>query len=45
MLIFRSNLSKDSDAIAVFVSEKHNYRDKKAVLPKDVAQKIDSFLK
>ena len=45
MLSFKSNLSKDSDALAIFVSEKYYYKDKKGVLPQDVTQKINSFLK
>ena len=45
MASFTSSLSPDSDALAVFVSEKYTYKDKKGVLSKPVIQKINSFLK
>ena len=45
MLSFTSSLRPDSDAFAIFVSEKHDYKDKKGVLPTDTIKKINSFLK
>ena len=45
MISFTSNLSPKSDAIAIFVNEKHEYKDKKGVLPNTLKQKINSFLK
>ena len=44
MASFISSLSPDSDGIAVFVNEKYQYKDKKGILPKNLTQKIDSFL-
>ena len=45
MLSFTSSLSSTSDAFVVFVNEKYEYKDSKAILSKDVSQKIDSFIK
>ena len=45
MVSFISSLSTDSDALAIFVNEKHEYKDKKGILPKNLVQKINSFLK
>ena len=45
MLSFTSSLSDNSEAFAVFVNEKYEYRDKRDLLPKDTVQKINSFLK
>ena len=45
MLSFASSLSSDSDAFAIFVTEKYEYKDQKDVLTADVARKINSFLK
>jgi len=45
MASFISSLSPDSDALAIFVNEKHAYKDKRGVLPKSLVQKINSFLK
>ena len=45
MLSFASNLSHDSRSLAIFVTEKYEYKDKNLILPKDLVQKIDSFLK
>ena len=42
---FASNLSRDSRSLAIFVTEKYEYKDKNHILPKDLVQKIDSFLK
>ena len=44
MASFTSSLSSDSDAIAVFVNEKYDYRDKNGVLSKNTIQKINSFI-
>ena len=44
MLSFTSSLSPDSDAFAIFVTEKYNYKDKKDILSSDAVQKINSFL-
>ena len=45
MLSFASGLSPNSDAFAVFVTEKYEYRDENNFLPKDVAHKVNLFLK
>ena len=45
MLSFISSLRPDSEAFAIFVNEKHEYKDKKGVLPNNTVQKINSFLK
>ena len=45
MLSFTPSLSPKSDAFALFVSEKYEYRDNKRILSKDIRKKIDSFLK
>jgi len=44
MTSFTRSLSPDRDAIAIFVNEKYSYKDKKGVLSKSLAQKINSFL-
>ena len=44
MLHFTSSLSIDSNAIAIFVNEKFNYKDKKGILSKELIKKINSFL-
>ena len=45
MLSFMSSLRGSSDAFAIFVTEKYEYRDAKEVLSKDISKKIDLFLK
>ena len=45
MLIFDNNLGKNSDALAIFVSEKYDYKDPRGLLSKEVVSKINSFLK
>ncbi len=45
MASFISSLSQDSDAFAIFVNEKYVYEDKRGVLPKNISQKIDSFIR
>ena len=44
MLSFISSLSTDCDALAIFVTEKYEYKDKKDVLSNSAVQKINSFL-
>ena len=44
MLSFTSRLSTNSEAFAVFVTEKYNYSNKRDILPKNTVQKINSFL-
>ena len=44
MPIFTSSLSSNSDALALFVNEKCQYKDKRGVLSKALVLKIDSFL-
>ena len=44
MVSFTSSLSSDSDALAIFVNEKHAYKDKKGVLSKSLVQKINSYI-
>ena len=45
MASFTSSLSPDRDALAIFVNEKYDYKDKKGVLPESLVQKINSYLK
>ena len=45
MLSFISSLNPKSEAFAIFVTEKYDYRDKSKVLSNDVIKKIDSFIK
>ena len=44
MLSFTSSLGRDSEAFAIFVSEKYDFTPKADVLPKSLIQKINSFL-
>ena len=44
MLSFTSSLSYDSEAFAIFVTEKYYYRDINNVLSNKAVQKINSFL-
>jgi len=44
MLSFTSSLSHDSEAFAIFVTEKYYYRDINNVLSNKAVQKINSFL-
>ena len=44
MLSFTSSLSRDSEAFAIFVTEKSGYKDKKDVLSNSAVKKINSFL-
>ena len=45
MLSFTPRLSPNSDAFALFVNEKYEYKDSKGVLPQKIKKKIDLFLK
>jgi len=45
MLSFFTSLSTNSNAFALFVSEKYDYKDPNGVLPKDIRKKVDLFLK
>ena len=45
MASFITSLSPDSDALAIFVNEKYEYKDKRGILSKNLIQKIDSFLR
>lgn len=44
MLSFTSNLNPESEAFAIFVSEKSNYENKKDILSNNMTKKINSFL-
>ena len=44
MLSFTSSLSPHCEAFVIFVTEKHNYKNKKNILSNNVVQKINSFL-
>ena len=44
MLSFTSSFSHNSEAFAIFVTEKYDYKDSRDILSKSAAQKIDSFL-
>ena len=44
MLSFTGSLSLNSDAFAIFVTEKYVYKDKKGILPADTIKKINSFI-
>ena len=44
MLSFTSSLSRDSEAFAIFVTEKYDFKDKNGILSKDIVHKINSFL-
>jgi leucyl aminopeptidase len=44
MLSFKGSLSKSSDAFALFVTEKYDYKSEKDIFSKEIREKIDSFL-
>ena len=44
MLSFASSLSSDNEAFAIFVNDKFHFKDRKNVLPKEVKNKINSYL-
>ena len=41
MLSFTSSLSPNSEAFAIFVTEKYDYNNKRDILPKNTVQKIN----
>ena len=45
MASFISSLSPNSDAIAIIVNDKYDYKDKKGILSKKQIEKINSFIK
>jgi len=45
MLSFARDFNRDSEAFVMFVTEKYDFKDKNRILPKDLIQKIDLFLK
>ena len=44
MLSFTSSLSPDSEAFAVFVNDKYEYKGKKDALSENTIKKINSYL-
>ena len=44
MLSFASGLSPDSEALVIFVNEQYGYKDKKGVLPKNIGERVNSYL-
>ena len=44
MLSFTSSLRDNSEAFAIFITEKYDYKDKKGVLSDGTVKKINSFL-
>ena len=44
MLSFISSLNRKSEAFAIFVTEKYDYKDKNNILSRSVIDKIDSFI-
>jgi Leucyl aminopeptidase len=44
MLSFTSSLSFESEAFAIFVNDKFDFKDRKNVLSKEVSKKINSYL-
>ena len=44
MLSFTRDLSADSRAFSIFVTEKYSYKNKKSVLSNSTVKKINSFL-
>ena len=45
MLSFASGLSADTEAFAIFVNDKYDYKDKRNILSNSTIQKINSFLR
>ena len=45
MLSFTPRLSQNSNAFAVFVNEKSDFKDTRGILPKDASKKINLFIK
>ena len=44
MLSFTSGLNPSSEAFAIFVTEKYNFKDRRGILSNSTVQKINSFL-
>ena len=44
MLSFAGSLSPNSEAFALFVTEKYVYKDRKGILSTDATKKVNSFL-
>jgi len=44
MLSFTGSLRENSEAFAIFVTEKYGYKDKNRILPESISHKINSFL-
>ena len=44
MLSFASGLSVDTEAFAIFVNDKYDYKDKRNILSNSTIQKINSFI-
>jgi len=45
MLSFTPRLSQNSNAFAIFVNEKSDFKDTRGILPKDTTKKINLFIK
>ena len=45
MISFAGSFRPDSEAFAIFVTEKYEYKDKKGILPQDTVQKINLYLR
>lgn len=45
MISFARGFRPDSEAFAIFVTEKYEYKDKKGILPQDTVQKINLYLR
>jgi leucyl aminopeptidase len=44
MLSFIRSFDKNADALAIFVNEKYGFKEKKGILTKDIAQKLNSHI-
>ena len=44
MLSFTGSLSNNSEGFLIFINEKYEYRDRRNILPKDISEKINSFI-
>ena len=44
MLSFTGGLSDNCEGFLIFINEKYEYRDSRNLLPKDMSEKIDSFI-
>jgi len=45
MLSFTSGLGPEIESFVVFISESHEYRKRNGIIPSNVTQKIDSYIK